>query len=37
MAEEYLKVFSAKKIPCETIFSRTSSKSKILKKNINYQ
>jgi predicted dehydrogenase len=32
MAEEYLKVFSAKKIPCEAIYSRTASKSKNLKK-----
>ena len=29
MAEEYLKVFSNKKIHCEAIFSRTLSKSKI--------
>ena len=32
MAEEYLKIFSKKKIICEAIFSRTSIKSKILKK-----
>ena len=32
MAEEYLKVFSSKKISCEGIFSRTASKSQILKK-----
>ena len=32
MAEEYLKVFSSKKIQCEAIFSRTTFKSKILKK-----
>lgn len=31
MAEEYLKIFSSKKILCEAIFSRTSAKSKILK------
>ena len=35
MAEEYLKVLLAKKIPCEAIFSRTVSKSKILKKKYN--
>lgn len=35
MAEEYLKVFSHKKIHCEAIFSRTLSKSKILKKKYN--
>jgi hypothetical protein len=35
MAEEYLKVFSQKKIHCEAIFSRTLSKSKILKKKYN--
>jgi predicted dehydrogenase len=35
MAEEYLKVFSKKKIHCEAIFSRTLSKSKILKKKYN--
>jgi len=35
MAEEYLKVFSNKKIHCEAIFSRTLSKSKILKKKYN--
>ena len=32
MAEEYLRVFSSRKIPCEGIFSRTELKSKILKK-----
>ena len=32
MAEDYLKIFSKKKIICEAIFSRTSIKSKILKK-----
>ena len=32
MAEEYLKIFFKKKIICEAIFSRTSIKSKILKK-----
>ncbi len=32
MAEEYLKVFSSKKIPIEAIYSRTVSKSEILKK-----
>ena len=35
MAEEYLKVFSNKKVYCEAIFSRTLSKSKTLKKKYN--
>jgi len=35
MAEEYLKVFSSKKITCEAIYSRTVFKSKILKKKYN--
>ena len=35
MAEEYLKVFSYKKLNCEGIFSRTLSKSKNLKKKYN--
>ena len=35
MAEEYLKVFSHKNFFCEAIFSRTLSKSKILKKKYN--
>jgi predicted dehydrogenase len=35
MAEEYLKVLSKKKIHCEAIFSRTLSKSKVLKKKYN--
>jgi len=35
MAEEYLKVFSSKKIQCEAIFSRTTLKSTILKKKYN--
>ena len=35
MAEEYLKVFAHKNFFCEAIFSRTLSKSKILKKKYN--
>ena len=35
MAEEYLKVFSYKKIKCQGIFSRTLSKSKFLQKKYN--
>lgn len=35
MAEEYLKVLAKKKIYCEAIFSRTLSKSKVLKKKYN--